>query len=152
MQSDPITRAPAIAAAPLIPYPTLPILLFDCTAQGVDEGMSERIWLAAVVVVPVLGLTLLSNPAEAANGCKPGFVVREARAADAVCVTPASKARVAAENARAPMLWLAGPFGPKTCAAGFVWREAFVGDITCVTPAIRTVVRQENETSADRRE
>jgi hypothetical protein len=90
------------------------------------------------------------GPPGAATGCKPGFVMREAHAGDLICVTPASKARAAAENARAPLLWTPGPFGPKTCAQGFVWREAFLGDLTCVTTATRDFVRNENATAASR--
>ena len=54
-----------------------------------------------------------------------------------------SRARVAAENAQAPLLWIPGPFGPKTCANGYVWREATANDYVCVTPDIRTLVRGE---------
>jgi hypothetical protein len=59
-------------------------------------------------------------------------------------VSPESKRRAAADNARAPLRWVAGPFGPKTCAQGFVWREAFASDQTCVTPDVRTETLKEN--------
>jgi hypothetical protein len=58
-------------------------------------------------------------------------------------VTVDSRRRVAGENARAPLLWIPGPFGPKTCASGFVWREATPSDFTCVTPDIRALVAAE---------
>ena len=61
-----------------------------------------------------------------------------------MCVPPASRARVAAENARAPLLWAPGSYGPKTCAAGTVWRAATLSDFICVSPAIRTLAEQEN--------
>jgi hypothetical protein len=107
-------------------------------------------WLIVALAV-LVGSVFLPHAATAADGCKPGFVARRSRPGDVVCVTPASRARVAGENARAPLLWVPGAFGPKTCAFGFVWREAFVGDLVCVTPAVRAAVRQENDTAADRR-
>lgn len=68
---------------------------------------------------------------------------RRALPDDTVCVMPDSRSRIAAENARAPLLWIPGPFGPKTCANGYVWREATLRDFTCVTPSIRTLVQGE---------
>lgn len=71
--------------------------------------------------------------------------MRQADPGDLVCVTPDSRRRAAADNARAPLLWVPGPFGPKTCAQGFVWRLAFASDQTCVTPDVRTATSQENK-------
>src|SRR6185295_7964242 len=113
--------------------------------------MSRRQCISPAIVIALLASLGLTPSASAAN-CKAGFVPRAAAGADTVCVTPASKARVAAENARAPLLWLSGPFGLKTCAQGFVWREAFIGDLICVTPLIRTAVRLKNDTAADRQQ
>lgn len=79
-----------------------------------------------------------------AEPCPPGLIVREAAPEDLVCVTPDSRRRAAADNARAALLWVPGPFGPKTCAQGYVWREAFTGDFTCVTPDVRTETFHEN--------
>jgi hypothetical protein len=81
----------------------------------------------------------------AAPTCKQGFVWRESRPQDFVCVSPASRSMAAQENAlagsrRNP----AGGYGPDTCVSGFVWREAFDGDHTCVVPARREAVHQEN--------
>lgn len=88
-----------------------------------------------------------------ARRCKPGFVWREARPADVVCVTPESRSMVAQENAVAPSRWDAnGAYGPNTCIAGFVWREAFEGDITCVTPERRAAVKEENRVGPSRAE
>jgi hypothetical protein len=105
--------------------------------------------MAATFAVGIF-VQLLAGPPSPTTPCKPGFVHREARPTDRICVTPASKARVATENARTPLLWTPGPFGPKTCAAGFVWREAFSGDLTCVAPEIRALVLDENATAASR--
>ncbi|WUR10958.1 hypothetical protein E7V67_014635 [[Empedobacter] haloabium] len=76
--------------------------------------------------------------------CPAGTVARAAAPDDNVCVSPASRRRAAADNARAPLLWVSGPFGPKTCAPGFVWREAFAADTTCVTTAVREETLREN--------
>ena len=76
--------------------------------------------------------------------CPTGTTVRVAAPGDLVCVTPESRRRAAAENARAPLLWVSGPFGPKTCASGYVWRQAFASDFTCVTPDVRAATLQEN--------
>lgn len=75
--------------------------------------------------------------------CPAPMAPRRAQPDDTVCVMPGSRVRIAAENARAPLLWVPGPFGPKTCANGYVWREATPRDFTCVTPDIRTLVAGE---------
>jgi hypothetical protein len=51
---------------------------------------------------------------------------------------------VAAENARAALLWVPGAFGAKTCAIGFVWRQATETDLICVTPEVRSATLAEN--------
>ncbi len=100
-------------------------------------------WLVALLVgsSALIGTEILAGPVVAS--CPAPLAPRRALADDGVCVTPQSLRRVAAENARAPLLWIPGPFGPKTCAKGFVWREATPRDFTCVTPDIRALVRTE---------
>ena len=95
----------------------------------------------------------LASPA-AAQACKSGFVWREARPSDLVCVTPESRERVREENATASQRVQpgGGNSGPFTCRSGFVWREAFDGDVVCVTPEVRTLVREENRVAASRRQ
>lgn len=109
----------------------------------------------AVVAAPAAGsAAVIAAPAAAAdpNACKPGFVWREARAEDLVCVTPESRQRTASENASAgSRVDPNGAYGPATCISGFVWREAFDGDTVCVTPETRELVRAENEAAASRR-
>jgi hypothetical protein len=90
------------------------------------------------------GLFALCPLPLSAAPCPAGLVVREAAPGDLVCVSPESKRRAAADNARAPLLWVAGPFGVKTCANGYVWRQAFASDVTCVTPEVRNATLQEN--------
>jgi hypothetical protein len=92
-------------------------------------------------------------PAPHPATCKPGYVWRVARPDDLVCVTPASRSRVAAENRTAAERVQpgGGAYGPNTCRVGFVWREAFNGDGVCVTPDIRSLVREENRLAPSRR-
>jgi hypothetical protein len=85
------------------------------------------------------------------NTCASGYVWRNARPNDLVCVPPASRTRAAQENAQSAARWTAGAYGPKTCIAGYVWREAFDGDQVCVTPAARDMARQENSQGPARR-
>src|SRR5262245_3098355 len=107
------------------------------------------------------GLALASSsPARAQScdfgpdTCLPGFVWREASPADHVCVTGATRAQAANDNAlaaqrRSPT---GGPFGPDTCLQGFVWRDAFPGDHVCVDGATRDQAAADNAQAAARRD
>jgi hypothetical protein len=84
--------------------------------------------------------------------CANGFVWREARDGDTVCVTPATRSQIAAQNANAgankdP----SQASGPESCSQGYVWREAFDGDTICVTPATRSATLADNAAAASRR-
>ncbi len=111
---------------------------------------------AVAVFATVTSLASFSGQANAAGdpSCKIGFVWREARPSDLVCVTPESRARVAEENrtraARAVTRERGQPYRALTCLPGFVWREAFEGDTVCVTPTIRTRVALENRAAPNR--
>ncbi|MBZ0086521.1 MAG: hypothetical protein K8F33_00240 [Thermomonas sp.] len=84
--------------------------------------------------------------------CLSGYVWREARASDHVCVTPQSRQRAAQENRLAASRRNpAGAYGPETCVSGFVWREAYEGDTVCVVPSVRAQVREENRLARSRR-
>jgi hypothetical protein len=119
--------------------------------------------LALLVIAGVLYLLLSSGKSEPAaqgvieavpaDACKPGFVWREAAAADHVCVPPDSRDRARVENRLADLRRApgGGAYGPNTCKVGFVWREAFAGDVVCVEPEIRSLVAQENAQGAGRR-
>lgn len=82
--------------------------------------------------------------------CKSGFVWREARATDHVCVTPDTRSEVLADNRAAPSRWVNGPYGPQTCVVGYVWREAFTGDTVCVTPRTREQALYDNSQASYR--
>ncbi len=99
-------------------------------------------WHMIIAVVFVMTATeAIAGPI--VSVCPAPLAPRRALPSDTVCVDLASRKRIAAENARAPLLWVPGPFGPKTCANGYVWREAMVQDLVCVTPDIRSFVASE---------
>jgi hypothetical protein len=109
---------------------------------------------ALLVVVLLLACFAVASMAQSMRGsdvCASGYVWREARPADHVCVTPEARALVRQENSRAPQRWTAGAYGPHTCIQGYVWREAFQGDDVCVTPERRDQVREENRVAISRR-
>jgi hypothetical protein len=102
----------------------------------------------AVATVPVT----FAVPAQAGPlDCASGYVWRNARDGDAVCVTPPTRDTVAGQNAnRGANKDPNGAYGPESCAQGFVWREAFDGDVVCVTPAFRQQMWDDNGASASR--
>ncbi len=82
--------------------------------------------------------------------CEQGFVWREARADDFVCVTPNIREQTRQENALAPSRRAgSGAYGPDTCSDG-VWREAFPGDVACVALESREQARQDNARASSR--
>lgn len=90
-------------------------------------------------------------PLMIAGTCLSGFVWREARSDDHVCVEPGSRSRAAMENSMAASrVNPYGPYGPSTCISGYVWREAYPGDQVCVTPDIRSLVQSENAMASSR--
>jgi len=82
------------------------------------------------------------------DGCRPGFIWREARPEDHVCVTPETRQSVAEDNRQAESRHESGL---DTCRYGFVWREAFPGDFVCVTPDVRRMTRIDNAQAQERR-
>jgi hypothetical protein len=106
--------------------------------------------LGAAMAAPASAAPLPYGP----DTCQQGFVWREARSGDSVCVTPAVRSQTAAQNAaaganREPN---GGTYGPNTCKQGFVWRDAFGGDQTCVVPADRDQAAADNAAAASRRQ
>ncbi|AFM18093.1 mycobacterium membrane protein [Mycolicibacterium chubuense NBB4] len=104
---------------------------------------------AAGVAVPALADPALPYGPDT---CIQGYVWREARDGDTVCVTPDVRARTLAENANpaANKSPAGGAYGPDTCLDGFVWREAFDGDTICVTPGERAQTKADNAAAASR--
>ena len=99
--------------------------------------------------------TVLADPGDlpyGPNTCIQGFVWREARTGDTVCVTPDIRSQTLQENStpslnREPN---GGAYGPATCKQGFVWREAFDGDTICVTPGERAQTLADNAAAESR--
>jgi hypothetical protein len=103
----------------------------------------------AVVAIPAPAQAQPYGP----DTCIQGFVWREARPGDTVCVTPDIRSTVAQQNGNAgankdPN---AGS-GPESCSQGYVWREAFNGDTICVTPAFRQQMFDANGAAASRKQ
>lgn len=86
----------------------------------------------------------VSITSDIVDRCLQGYVWREARPTDHVCVSGSTRSQAWADNAAAPSRWVSGPFGPHTCIQGYVWREAFLGDDVCVTPANRSLAAADN--------
>jgi hypothetical protein len=113
----------------------------------------RAIALASIAVPPWL-LALGGDPPPVAPAagdasCRLGFVPRQARPDDQVCVGRLSAQRVALENGlaasrRDPL----APPGSATCRQGLVWRQAFDGDTTCVSLRSRKTVLEENALAA----
>jgi hypothetical protein len=101
--------------------------------------------------------------------CIDGFVWRQVKSDDLVCVTPEVRAQVRSYNARArervvplspgeiairktclPGVRCADS-APRPCLSGFVWREAVAGDYVCVTPATRDQAKDDNRWERRRR-
>jgi hypothetical protein len=121
-----------------------------------------RMTFARAAVVPLLGFSAativagagpaLAAPPPGSESCITGYVSRDARPGDDVCVTPTTRDQVAAENAdpdahKDPN----GAYGPQSCAQGWVWRQAFDGDTICVTPDIRTQTLADNAAAQSHR-
>lgn len=82
---------------------------------------------------------MTAGVAEAA-GCKSGYVWRDAKDGDGVCVTPAERAEAKQQNAA--KAFTGTPSGG--CRSGYVWRDAWNGDGVCVTPFERSKAKQQN--------
>jgi hypothetical protein len=118
----------------------------ETTMKRTLLGLAAAAIAGLAVTVPA---TLLATPASATGDygpdtCLQGFVWREARPADLVCVSPANRTQTAQDNSVKASRWTSGPYGPHTCVNGYVWREAFVGDDVCVTPAVRAQAHDDN--------
>jgi hypothetical protein len=103
---------------------------------------------AVAIAVP---LSFAVAPDAAAAACKSGYVGRDAKDGDQICVTPAARKEAKAHNANAANNRERGDArGPNTCRDGFVWREAFAGDVVCVTPLERQNALVQNTEDARR--
>ncbi|WP_265569896.1 hypothetical protein [Sphingomicrobium nitratireducens] len=106
------------------------------------------------------------------NRCQSGFVWRQIKSDDLVCVTPEERAQVKVDKQLAgertvpldkrvvqlssvcinPSACASAPtMAPQPCLSGFVWREAIAEDFVCVPPARRDKVKADNRAAASRR-
>lgn len=142
MQAVPLVLVPPSATAPQSTPPR---------ADRPVTGLGQRFPRSQPAPGPDRSGAVTAEPGGFANAldrCKPGFVWREARPNDLVCVTPESRERVAEENRTA---FDRGDPRRNYCIPGFVWREAFDGDVVCVYPEIRAMVKEENRLGPSRR-
>jgi hypothetical protein len=82
------------------------------------------------------------------DSCRAGFAWRLANPSDHVCVTAATAASTAAENATTENKIFSQ--GPETCADSFVWRQATPEDRVCVVPATADETLRENSSAKTR--
>jgi len=111
----------------------------EAAEGGTDRSLEDLGLTPLYPADPVVRPDLPYGP----DTCKEGYVWREARPEDHVCVRPARRAQAQRENALASSrrhLFL----GSYRCIPGFVERKAFPGDNVCVTPERRRQVAQEN--------
>ncbi len=113
------------------------------------SAASAAALIVAAGITPALADPLPYGP----DTCINGYVWREARTGDTVCVTPATRSQVKQQNANptANKEPGGGAYGPDTCMQGFVWREAFDGDTICVTPDIRSATLADNAAAESRK-
>jgi hypothetical protein len=123
---------------------------------GVKAKKTDPVALT-VAIAKVIGTPVADEPARgvcdpAVGTCIEGFVWRQARGDDVVCVTPESRNLAALENAQADARRdpNGGAYGPDTCRLGYVWRDGFANDHVCVTGERRSIVAQENAAARSR--
>jgi len=90
------------------------------------------------------------TPLPPSGTCKDGYVQRQIKSSDKVCVPPASKTQADADNAAADSRKLVTLYGPAACLEGYVWREAYSGDKVCVTPSTRSQAASDNAAASSR--
>lgn len=121
-----------------------------------DKAPAQTV-VANGIRITVLSVNAAANQAvvrvqsEMPQRCLMGFVWREARPTDRVCVPVPERTDTRNENVQGPSRRAGGgPFGPDTCKMGFVWREAFAGDHVCVPGQSRTRAAISNAQAAAR--
>ena len=127
-----------------------PTLLRSLGTAGKPPAQSVSANGVTIKVTSTGTTALVKITSQIAGRCLQGWVWREARSSDHVCVTGATRSQVAADNAVKASRWVNGAYGPHTCVQGYVWREAWVGDDVCVTGAQRTQARVDNADSRNR--
>lgn len=144
-RADEVRRSTQGPVADAAPKPRTPADAVRIGAQGGVAAPAPRTPADSVRLGGQSSVAVSGRQRAQPDACKPGFVWREARPGDLVCVTPNAREVAAAENqALKYRVDPNGPYGPNSCKGGFVWREAFEGDVACVSPERRDAVREEN--------
>lgn len=128
-----------------------PTLIRNLNATGKPPAQSLNANGVSINVLTTGRTATVRITSQIADRCLQGWVWREARGSDRVCVTGAVRAQVRADNAVKASRWVNGAYGPHTCVQGYVWREAFSGDDVCVTAAQRSQARADNAQASARR-
>ncbi len=97
-------------------------------------------------LVHPVGPLVAPAPQGGGDGCRQGYVWREAAPGDHVCVSPATRQQSWSENSLAAsrVNQVDHSYGPDTCQGGYVWREAVPNDHVCVPPPVRDQARGDN--------
>jgi len=119
------------------------------SAKEEERAAPKKAVASAAPAAPVAQAPPQEAKAPESDSCRPGFVWREARPEDHVCVTPETRQSVAEDNRQEESRRESGR--PGTCQYGFVWREAYPGDVVCVTPSVRRMTRIDNAQAQERR-
>ena len=120
--------------------------------QQLSDGAND-VSIRVNSINSITGTASVTITSGVVDRCLSGYVWREARPSDHVCVPPGTRRQAREDNAAADSRRQpgGGASGPDTCRQGFVWREAFAGDHVCVTPATRTQAREDNARASRRR-
>jgi len=147
-QASPAEPAPINAPAPVVPKETesTPAERTPKTAR-VDPDPAPAVDPAQIFAL--MGTLMQSRTTDR---CRSGYVWREARSSDHVCVTTETRQQTAAENASAAARRNpnGGAYGRDTCLEGYVWRDAFRGDRVCVTVDSRNQAAEDNREASSR--
>jgi uncharacterized protein YraI len=120
------------------------------SVSGGHGWVSGSVVTASCIPAALVVVAAPPTPLPPSGTCKDGYVWRQIRNSDKVCVPPASKAQADADNAAANSRKLVNTYGPDACAVGYVWREAYSGDHVCVTGATRSQAAADNAAAASR--
>ena len=123
------------------------------TLPRVARPVPQLVQPSGPLVHPVGPLVTPSRPASGGgDGCRQGFVWREAMPGDHICVSPATRQQARVENSLAAsrINQVDHSYGPDTCQGGFVWRETNSSDHVCVSPDVRYQARSDNAAGAYR--
>jgi hypothetical protein len=96
------------------------------------------------------GFMAAQTPRAPADRCQSGYVWREVRRDDHVCVTPEVRQMAADENAIAASRRDPSAYGRDLCLNGYVWRDAVQGDHVCVVPSSRDQAAYDNRNAGAR--